>query len=177
MFKGRVLALDLATTTGIAAGKPNAMPKFGHVRFAKHGKSRAVAYRQFRLWLDLWFSAHPKTALVVFESPIGPLLGMGGGSTSLDTIKLLVGLCERLEEYCHGRVELREASIAQVRSHFIGRNLKSAIAKPLVMARCRERGWMAETHDESDALALLDYQISCLRPEIGTRSTPLFSER
>jgi hypothetical protein len=172
MFKGNVLALDLATVSGYAWGKPNGTPKFGHVRLAKAGESRVIAYKRFRLWLDLWCSAH-KTEIICFESPVATFLP----NTSINTIKLLIGLCEHLEFWAleHG-IELREASVAAVRSHFIGRNLRSAIAKPLVLAKCRERGWMAETTDESDALALLDYQISCLRPEIGTKSTPLFSE-
>ena len=173
MFKGNVLALDLATVSGWAHGKPGAMPKFGHERFARSGESRAVAYNRFRLWLSLFCSAH-RTDLICFESPVATFLP----NTGITTIKLLIGLCEHLEFWAlEHEIELREASVSAVRAHFIGRNLKSAIAKPLVMARCRERGWMAETHDESDALSLWDYQISCLRPEIGTRSTPLFSER
>jgi hypothetical protein len=172
MFKGAVLALDLATVSGWAWGKPGATPKFGHERFAKAGESRAVAYKRFRLWLSLFCSAK-KVELVCFESPVATFLP----NTSIHTIKLLIGLCEHLEFWAlEHEIELREASVAQVRSHFIGRNLKSAIAKPLVLARCRERGWLAETTDEADALALWDYQISCLRPEYGTRSTPLFEK-
>jgi hypothetical protein len=170
-FDGAVLALDLATVSGWAYGKPEGMPMFGHERFAKPGQSRARTYRNFRLWLDVFCSARPPR-IIVFETPIAPLLM--GGKTNLDTIRLLVGLAEHLEEWAEDKFELREASIAQVRSHFIGRNLQSKIAKPLVLSRCRERGWNAETTDESDALALWDYQVCCLRSDLGIASTPLF---
>jgi hypothetical protein len=173
-FNGAVLALDLATVTGYCYGKPGAAPpKFGHHRWMKQGQFRPQAYRQFRLWLDLWCSAN-KTDWIVYEAPIAPLLM--GGQTNLNTIKLLVGLAEHLEEWAYQKVELRQASVAEVRSHFIGRNLKSAIAKPLTLQRCRDRGWQVETGDEADACALWDYQICCLRPDIGVKTAPLFAE-
>jgi hypothetical protein len=173
MFRGCVLALDLASVSGYAWGKPGAIPKVGHQRFAKIGESRAAAYRRFTLWLDLFVSAR-KTDLIVFESPAVPTFM--AGQSNINTVKLLIGLCEILEWWCHGKVELREASVGQVRAYFIGRNLKSAIAKPLTLQRCRERGWTVETSDEADAAALWAYQCAMLRPDVGTRETPLFSE-
>ena len=145
-FTGSVLALDLATVTGYAFGKPGSSPKFGHHRFAKTGQPRPAAYKQFRLWLDLWCSAR-KTDLIVFESPAVPTYMMG--QTNVGTTKLLFGLCEHLEEWAYNKIELREASVSQVRSHFIGRNLKGAVARPITMARCHERGWKVETSDRS----------------------------
>jgi hypothetical protein len=176
-FTGKVLALDLATTTGWAIGRPGKVPTFGHLRFSKPGSSRALTYRTYRNWLDKTFggrdgepSAIPD--LIVYESPaIGAHMG---GKTNIETLKLLGGLAEHLEEWCYGKTELREASASQVRAHFIGQNLKAAIAKPMVFERCKELGWPVETHDESDAAALWDYQICALCPELAYRSTRLF---
>jgi hypothetical protein len=170
-FDGYVLALDLATTTGWAWGQPGSTPLFGHDRFAKIGQSRAVVYRRFRLWLDLFCGAR-KVDLIVFESAAVP--SFMSGKTNVDTTKLLFGLTEHLEEWAHERFELREASVSQIRSHFIGRNLQSRIAKPLVLAKCRERAWNVTTDDEAAACALWDYQVCCLRPDLGIASTPLF---
>jgi len=164
MFTGNVLALDLASTTGWAYGKPNAKPECGHIRFVKPGEPRAAAYRSFRLWLDLFLSAH-KASIIVFESPALPMVMHG--RTNISTIKLLIGLAEHLEEWAYDRVELREATVAQVRAHFIGKNMKSALAKPLTLRLCREMGWPAETTDDADACALWSYQCAFL--------TPLFS--
>jgi hypothetical protein len=144
---------------------------FGHERFSAKGDERPVAYRKFRLWLDLFCSARPPS-LIVFESPAVP--SYLGGKTNLGTTKLLFGLCEHLEEWAWQKFPLREATASQVRCHFIGRNLKSAIAKPLTVARCRERGWTVETTDEADACALWSYQCAFLRPDLAVRDTPLF---
>ena len=173
-FKRAILALDLATVTGWCYGAPDKPPRFGAERFAKPGQERAVAYRKFRLWLDLFNSAY-EPALIVFELPAVP--AFLGGKTNIDTTKLLFGLCEHLEEWAYQKFELREASVAQVRAHFIGRNMAGKIAKPLVVARCREMGWDVESEDQADACALWHYQVCCLRPELGTASTPLFSRK
>ena len=54
------------------------------------------------------------------------------GKTNIDTTgqACLIGLAEHLEEYAYNNFELREASKpAQARAHFIGSNMKAAIAK------------------------------------------------
>ena len=174
MFKGNVLALDLATTTGYAYGPPRGAPKFGHVRFS-NGGSRASAYRNFRAWLeDKWNVRDHQPDLIVYESANVQFMA---GKTNIETIKMLIGLTEHLEEWCHNKVELREATTAQVRAHFLGMNLKSAIAKPMVVERCRQLGWMVNTSDEGDACALWNYQCSFLDPEVGVRTSPLFQKR
>jgi hypothetical protein len=175
-FTGTVLALDLATVTGYAWGKPGTKPRFGHTRFAvKSGASRAQTYRHFRCWMQV-FAESEYPDLIVYESPAVP--SIMAGKTNINTIKLLMGLAEHLEEWAYGsEIELREASVSQVRAHFIGQNLKSKIAKPMVLEACRARGWMCQTTDESDACALWDYQCCWLAPEIAHRNMPLFRKR
>jgi hypothetical protein len=174
-FTGIVLALDLATTTGWCIGVPGAVPECGHIRFTKPGTSRAATYRAYRNWLDeTWGKRDEIPDLIVYESPaVGAHMG---GKTNVDTLKLLSGLAEHLEEWAHGKTELREASVSQVRSHFIGQNMKAKIAKPLVFERCVELGWPVETTDESDACALWDYQCCWLNPELAVRTTRLFGK-
>jgi hypothetical protein len=172
-FTGTVLALDLATVTGWAFGEPGKVPEFGTIRFGKPGGERAAAYRNFRMWLDgKWNVRDQQPELIVYESSAVP--SIMAGKTNIDTIKLLIGLAEHLEEWCHNNFELREASVGQVRSHFIGRNMKAAIAKPMTVERCRELGWNVANTDEADACALWDYQCCHLRPDLSAGSTPLF---
>lgn len=173
-FTGTVLALDLATVTGWAYGRPGQMPSFGHLRFVGQGTSRAGLYRAFRSWMDaVWKNVRDhQPDLIVYESSAVP--SIMAGKTNIDTIKTLIGLAEHLEEWAYNRVELREASVSQVRAHFIGRNMKANIAKPMTMERCKELGWDVENHDEADACALWDYQCSFLRPDLAPRTTPLF---
>jgi hypothetical protein len=175
MFEGRVLALDLATTTGWAYGAPGSIPIFGHMRFANPGASRATIYRNFRIWLeDRWNERDEQADLIVYESPAVPTIM--AGRTNISTIKLLVGLGEHLEEWAHNKVELREARVADVRVHFIGKNMKSAFAKDETFKQCLRLGWMVETHDEADACALWDYQCCWLNPKLAAYTTSLFAK-
>jgi hypothetical protein len=173
-FTGRVLALDIATVTGWAFGSPGEAPAFGSIRFGKPGGSRAAAYRAFSKWLDeKWNVRDDQPDLIVYESPAVP--SIMSGRTNIDTIRLLVGLAEYLEGWSYDRFELREASVSQVRAHFLGRNMKSAIAKPMTMQRCLELGWEVTNTDEADACALWDYQCRFLRPDLASKTAPLMS--
>jgi hypothetical protein len=170
-----ILALDLATVTGWALGAVGSDPTFGHMRFAKRGEPHAKAYRELRLWLDKMLAWNKAVNLIVYESPAVP--SFMGGKTNIDTTRLLFGLAENLEEFCHDRVELREASVSQVRAHFIGQNLKSKIAKPMTMEKCRDLGWMCTSTDESDACALWSYQCGLLDPMTSLQVSPLFRRK
>jgi len=173
-FTGTILALDLATTTGFAWGVPGKRPRFGTIRFA--GRERAHTHRLFRQWLETnWNVRDEQPDLVVYESPAAPLLMMG--RTNISTIKFLIGLCEHLEEWCYEKFELREASVQQVRAHFIGGNFKSAIAKQMTIDRCLQLGWKVSNDNEADACALWDYQVCCIRPDLVHRTTELFDAR
>jgi hypothetical protein len=120
-FTGRVLALDLATTTGWAYGCPGSNPQCGHIRFTKPGSSRAQTYRAFRNWLDeAWGQREEIPDLIAYESPAVP--SIMGGKTNIDTTRMLVGLAEHVEEWAYGKAELREATTSQVRCHFLGQN-------------------------------------------------------
>ena len=175
-FTGNVLALDLATMTGWAYGPPGKTPAFGHLRFGKPGTSRPQLYRNFRTWLDdTWNVRDHQPDLVVYESAAIPSLM--SGKTNIDTTKTLIGLCEHLEEWCHDKIELREATVSQVRSFFIGKNFKAKFAKPMTIEKCRAMGWAVETDDEADAVALHTYQCAWLRPDIAHLSAPLFMNR
>ena len=175
-FTGRVLALDLATTTGWAYGCPGSNPQCGHIRFTKPGSSRAHTYRAFRTWLDeTWGQREEIPDLIAYESPAVP--SIMGGKTNIDTTRMLVGLAEHVEEWAYGKAELREATTSQVRCHFLGQNFKAKIAKPMTLERCIDFGWDCDTTDESDAAALWDYTCCWLNPQMAHRTTPLFRTR
>ena len=175
MFTGRILALDLATVTGFAFGKPGERPRSGQVRFgSKDGSGRARCYREYREWLgDMMKGA--RFDLVVFESPSMNVMHVG--KTNIETLKKLVGFTEHTEEFFYDTtVDLREANIASVRQFFLGSvRYKREEAKRLTIEKCREYGWDVEGDNAADACALWAYQVSCLRPEIGQAMTPLFS--
>lgn len=172
-FDGLILALDLATITGYATGCPGQSPRFGSVRFGKPGTARDQSYRMFRMWVDETLTSL-EPDLVVFES--AAITTAFGGKTTVETIKRLIGYCEHLEEMCYRRVELREANVSQVRGYFIGTtHVKRDAAKVLTKQKCRDYGWDVEEDNAADACALWAYQVSCLRPDLASKMTPLFS--
>jgi crossover junction endodeoxyribonuclease RuvC len=175
-FTGRVLALDLATTTGWAFGCPGSIPLCGHIRFSKPGTPRAQTFRAYRQWLDdAWGGRDQLPDLIVYESPA---VGMQmQGKTNVETLRLLGGLPAILEEWCVNKVDLCEATVAQVRAHFVGSNMRAKIARPLTLERCQVMGWPVTTQDEADAAALWSFECAWLNPQLAWRHTPLFSRR
>jgi len=171
-WKGTLLTLDLATVTGFAVGTPTGNLIHGEKRFGKAGGERSRAYRNMRLWLDDVFAMY-SPSMVTFESAANPMIMQG--KTNINTIKLLIGFTEHVEEYCYQKVELREASVQQVRASFLGSNrIKSAEAKLQTKAKCRELGHEIEGDNAADAIALWYYQMSHLRPDLAHRTQPLF---
>lgn len=176
-FTGKILALDLAAETGWAHGRPGQVPTFGNIRFAPRGSAHALIYRKLRAWLDAWIThATSEPDLIVYESAAIAMQMIG--RTNAQTVRLLTGMCEHVEELCYDRVELREASTSQVRAHFLGSNrIKRDEAKAMTMNRCIELGWMVENHDQADACATWDYQVCCLRPDLAHKTTELYGRR
>jgi crossover junction endodeoxyribonuclease RuvC len=165
-FDGEILALDLATRTGWARGRPGQDPTFG--RILLHG-DKAERYRELRAWLAPQLSQVDR---VIYESAAVPMLMMG--RTNTDAIRFLIGCCEHVEELCHGVVELYEVRVSAVRVHFIGRNLKRDLAKAQTRRRCEGLGWMVTNDDEADAAALWSYAVCLMRPDLAHLHSPLF---
>ncbi len=170
---GGILALDLATKTGWAYGKPDKRgpTAFGSLKFKGE---RPAIYRELRRWLSDWIRAQP--GLIVFESAAPPIWMLG--RTRFATTKLLIGMCEHVEELCYERIELCDAMTSQVRAHFLGTNrIKRPEAKRLTIARCEKLGWHVANDNEADACALWHYQASLLSPEIAAGSVLMFDDR
>lgn len=161
----QILALDLALTTGWALGTPmDKVPTSGSIKIARDDASMAKLFCDWRVYLRDFLLLHPDITLVVFESPLLPF--MKQGKTNIDTLRRLIGLAAVTEEllYSLGKYDIREARVADVRSHFIGSNRhKRAEAKTLTIRRCRQLGWEPQDDNAADALALWDYQVACLR--------------
>jgi hypothetical protein len=111
---------------------------------------------------------------VVYEEPLN--LGPHGMPTTKDTIFLLIGLAATVDLWASAKCvrRLRCANQSSWRRHFLGRiprgsrkdELGNKIKAPavnlkaLAEERCRELGFRPRTHDEAEALGILDYEIS-----------------
>lgn len=151
-----ILALDTATVTGWAVGRPGAEPMFGARDFAGPGGTGEVLDK-FRLWLLEMCRVH-RVGLIVFESAYiprpskkKPLL------MNAKTIELLFALTGQVQAVAWGlRTECLQATTMEIFGFFVakGRVPPRAEKKAAIIARARQFGWDAVTDDEADALAL-----------------------
>lgn len=165
-IRHKVLALDLARKTGWAIGAPGGRPRSGVVRFASDGASHEAVFAAAYDWVRAMIEdEHPRT--VVWEAPL-PSSFMRG-KTNAATTALLFGLPAVVGLACWSRdvLDLRQATPAEVRAHFIGRNMKSKDAEIATKAQCRRLGWSYQDDNECDALALWDYVAALVAPELA----------
>lgn len=157
----KVLAVDLAATTGVAFGRPLTAPESWTVDFIKWRDEARLA-RVIRWVLHIQASLTPD--LIAVEAPIG----------GKDANAMLIGMVACLRGQAHA-LGIRSVfyHAASVRHHFIGKSLTSRhfpdlkqaeaklAIKNVVKQRCISLGWEPKTLDEADACALWDY--ACAR--------------
>lgn len=160
-----IVALDLATVSGIAIGSPGGKPRAFSVDLGKAKSEDSRFSKALTLTHQLIIDHKPD--LIVIEAPVG------GPKTS----HFLVGLVACVRGCCFNRgVPLESHSIAAIRKHFLGGHVTSAHYKHLperarkaaarkdgkdaVMNRCRALGWQAADDNAADALALFDFAAS-----------------
>jgi hypothetical protein len=173
-----ILALDLATVCGFARGKLDAVPIAGSVRFGNASTRPNVVFGNALKWISQVLEPHPRPDLLILES----MLPMGAmkGETSRATRDRLAGLHGVIRGVAHlrGIGEIAEASVGDVRAHFLGtRRLKSAQAKQETMARCIRLGWQCEDHNAADACALWSFARSLIDPKYAVMVSPMFNPK
>ena len=164
-------ALDLATRSGYSFGYCNdRAPVSGSLRFGKPETDMARRLRNYRNWLagfvhKLREIAGPDGEVIfIYEAPIAGTLTMG--RTNMQTTRVLIGLSSITEEYFVDRPEtLVEASVNDVRKHFIGSNPRGDIGKRLTVEKNERLGWEVEDHNAADANALWSYMRSIVNPK------------
>src|SRR5579871_1005186 len=100
--------------------------------------------------------------LLVMEAPLPPQ-----AQTNMTSARVLFGLAWQVEQiaYDHGLYNVREATVQNVRSFFVGHGrLKSETAEIVIKRKCKELGWHPQDHNAADALALWHYQCAIVAP-------------
>jgi len=170
-----ILALDVATRCGWARGRVGEMPVAGSVRFGGADASANAVFAHCLSWLSRELEPEPRPDMVMIESLLSPDAKVG--FTNRDVRDRLAGLhgVVRAVAFLRGIYTINEASVGDVRAHFIGdRTLKRAPAKREVMSRCRQLGWTATDDNAGDALALWSFAAALIDPSLALRVTPLF---
>ena len=169
-----IMALDLATTTGWAIGKPGSAPLHGSVKFgaSSHEATFAKAFE----WMTEKCVFH-RPQIVIWEAPLATMFRRG--KTTVNTTTVLYGLPAVIgaAAYRRGIYDLRKADTKDVRQHFIGSNPKREKAKPMVVKQCQRLGWQVTDDNEADALATWHYMCSLIEPKLAMSPTPLFLAR
>lgn len=169
-----ILALDVASTTGCAEGRPGEKPRTWKWRLGSEGATRPE--RLFSLLCHL--SEHlavSKPRIIAIEAPIN-VRGM-------DTLLFLVGAVGVCEAVAKGRGinDIMHANVQDVRGYFIQRRnfpspknggVKDA-GKIAVMHRCHELGWEPQGYDESDAAAAWAWACHTRYPRHAQHVEPL----
>lgn len=155
-----VLALDIATTTGIAVGNAGGAPRAWSHHLGKASKPERFSH-MLRLTSDL-IEEH-KPDLVAVEEP----------SHGQFEDASLVGLWACAQGVAANRgIEAESWPVPSIRKHFLGRHYTArsfpdlprakakAKIKALVVERCRVLGWGDMDADAADAAALWDFACS-----------------
>ena len=167
-----IIALDLATKTGVALGDPGTIP----ICFTEvlgdagdhHGARMAQALRMMSRLIEKY-----QPHLIVLEAPIGV---HGGGSKRRPEV--LMGLRGCVMGVAHMRnIPFEQHEVSTIRKHFLGvGNLKRVDAKRATVKRCGMLGWTVHNDDEADACALWDLACARRSRSHSIATTPLFGK-
>mgnify|MGYP000010467430 CR=1 FL=1 len=153
-----VVALDIATQTGIAAGSPGGKPKAWSVDLGK-GRGEDARFSKALVLTHELIERH-RPDLIAVEAAIG---GKYASAFLIGVVACVRGVA------ANRGVPVRSYTSGSVRKHFLGRALakrdfpalKPAAAtkaiKGEVIARCRLLGWEVADDNAADACALWDF--------------------
>jgi hypothetical protein len=153
-----IVALDIATQTGVAVGSPGRAPKSWSVDLGKGRSEDARFSKALVLTHELIERFRPD--LIAVEAAVG---GKFASAFLIGTVACVRGVC------ANRGVPVRPYTSGSVRKHFLGRALAkrdfpalkpgaaTRAIKGEVIARCRLLGWDVPDADAADAAALWDF--------------------
>ena len=146
-----ILALDLATSTGWAAGKPCGSPTYGTFKIKKGRPGQR--FRQMAQEVIALIQQFQPTHVAYEEQFVGGKLTGPGLQTLFGFRAAAMMACE------NQGISPESFTPSQIRSHFLhSSKLKRTEAKQETIAQCRAIGWTPANDDEADALALWDFR-------------------
>lgn len=173
-----ILALDVATTTGWARGRPgDDAPRCGSIRFASKGASQNAILAACYDWF-VGVSKYAPPDVLVLEDLLPFQAGLG--KTNKHTGELLTGLQAVIRTVAFKRriFKIEPVSVIDVRMHFIGGNFRREQAKGYTIQKCKSLGWLESTDENAaDACALWHFFCCRFKPELAIQVSPLFNRR
>ncbi len=175
-----ILALDVATTTGFALGRPadGAPAQIGSIRFGNAKASNNAIFAHALKWISKLLEPEPRPMTLILEAMLPPMVK--SGHTSTDVRNRLAGLHGVIRAVAHlrGVYEIAEYSVTDIRRHFLGDHMiKREQAKTETVRRCIALGWPVEDDNAADACALWSLGASLIDPTLALRLSPLFNKQ
>jgi len=178
-----ILALDIATRTGVCEGRADAPPRFYTKTFAESGDEHEEAFERGLRWIAERLQVDRPDVIVV-EAPVNPAAFMGrvdeetgrlGLSSNPATTIRLMGLWAVMAAAAKVKgIRYKRYNVQSARKTFIGAgNLKGAEAKRRAFEMCRLLGWSPNNRDESDAGCIFYSAASEFAPHHAPAVTPM----
>jgi hypothetical protein len=173
----RILALDPATTTGIADGIAGATPTLSKIRF-RHtvDETAEIIFGRAALWFAGYLEADdPPIAMVAIEAALVP--SQVAGVTTFDTSLIAMGLQGLFHGLARARgIDTMRAPIAAWRQFFLGSTrMRRAEAKKAAIRNCALLGWGDVGPDAADAAGIWSWAVAMNFPHKAPRPEPLFT--
>jgi Holliday junction resolvasome RuvABC endonuclease subunit len=162
-----LLSLDLASNIGwaVQADEAGAL-QYGSHQLPKTGTDVGLYVFAYYTWLQQMVDRHG-IRLITHEASL--FMGRPGKdgrpTSSLMTQQKLVGLTTTTKLY--GRIagiRCLEGQPGEIKRFWTG---KGNAKKPDMVRRCREWGYDPKDHDQADAIALAEFAIASLWPDLG----------
>ena len=164
---GGILTFDIATATGWANASAEQVEVWPLVPLAVSDHPK-VPYGELRFRGDLdgpslcrfqddvtdLLRLH-RPGLIAFEAPLAP----GATAGAQATVRLWTLVAFVCYTAARWRIPAVPAHVQSVRKHFLGTG-RPKNPKAAVMDACRRRGWSPRTHNQADALAVLDWAVA-----------------
>jgi hypothetical protein len=155
MQRGTILALDVASKTGVAFGRPGGVPRLQTIDFRGEGELPGL-YGRAVAWMATTLRDEPPD-MVVIERVVPP--SGARGFTNHDTTMISIGMFGILCGIINCKsIRLELAAISTWRKHFLGRgNYPGVIAKQMAVDRCKLLGWSPPDHNAAEAAGIWDW--------------------
>lgn len=152
MQRGTILALDVASKTGVAFGRPGEIPRLQTIDFRGEDELPGL-YGRAVTWMATRLRDEPPD-LVVIERVVPPSGAMG--FTNHDTTMTSIGLFAILCGIVHCKsIRLELAPISTWRKNFLGKgNYPGKVAKQMAVDRCKLLGWDAPDNNAAEAAGI-----------------------
>jgi hypothetical protein len=173
-----ILALDIATVTGFARGRVGSAPLAGSIRFGKPTATNNQVFAAALSWISELLKPEPRPDIVIVEALLPPDAMRNHTSRQVrDRLAGLHGIMRGVAKL-RGIPEIAEASVGDVRAHFIfDRMAKRETAKRETLLQCRRMGWAVDDDNAGDALALWSHACALIDPTHALKVSPLFQRR